>query len=292
MRLSISHLTCYHYPAPARSNINELRLSPEENLRQTPGDHTIRIDPGAPLVETRDLFGNLVHHFEVEDRHGELTIHSSAEVETRSTFDLAMRAMSVPLREFQSEKHETLYEFTTDSTFVFKNPATWREAVDVHLSSEKTWGALMQGLSDYVFEYCHYEDQSIHGMATSVEIQECKTGTCQDFAHLMISYCRALGMPARYLSGYLYDPGLDPDLTPGTAAASIGSGATHAWVEVHVPSVGWVGIDPTNRRWIDEQYVSVSSGRDYHDVAPVRGSLIGGGEDRSLTVDVVVRALR
>ena len=287
MRLSISHLTRYLYTAPARSNINELRLTPEENLRQKPGALTISVDPVAELREMRDLFGNLVHHFEVEDRHEQLTIQSRAEVETRSSLDLAMRSMSVPLREFLSGDEESLYEFSTDSNFVFKNPATWREAVDVHLSCEKTWGALIQGLSDYVFEYCQYQDQAIHRMATSAEIQECKTGTCQDFSHLLISYCRALGMPARYLSGYLYDPGLDDSKD----AEFIGSGATHAWVEVHVPTIGWVGIDPTNRRWVDEHYVSVSSGRDYLHVAPVRGSLIGGGTDRSLEVEVMVRAM-
>ncbi|MDF1658914.1 MAG: transglutaminase family protein [Verrucomicrobiales bacterium] len=288
MRLSISHLTRYLYTAPARSNINELRLTPEENNRQKPGELSISVDPVAELREMRDLFGNLVHHFEVEEGHEELTIQSRSEVETRGSLDSAMRSMSVPLREFISSDNESLYEFTTDSTFVFKNSATWREAVDVHLSCEKTWGSLIQGLSDFVFEYCQYEDQSIHRMATSSEVQECKVGTCQDFSHLLISYCRALGMPARYLSGYLYDPGLDC----ATNAEFIGSGATHAWVEVHVPSIGWVGIDPTNRRWVDEHYVSISFGRDYHDVAPVRGSLIGGGIDRSLEVEVAVRAIQ
>ncbi|MEM7602653.1 MAG: transglutaminase family protein [Verrucomicrobiota bacterium] len=288
MRLSISHLTRYHYNAPARSNRNELRLSPEETFRQKPGTLQIDVNPAAELREMRDLFGNLVHHFEVEERHEQLTIRSMAEVETRGSYDLAMRAMAIPLREFLGGDQESLYEFTTDSTYVFKNPGTWREAVDVHLSCEKTWGSLIQGLSDFVFEYCQYEEQSIHGMATSAEIQECKTGTCQDFSHLLISYCRALGMPARYLSGYLYDPGLDTQ----TEAEFIGSGATHAWVEVHVPSIGWIGIDPTNRRWVDEHYVSVSSGRDYHDVAPVRGSLIGGGDERGLEVEVAVNAIQ
>ncbi len=287
MRLSISHLTRYLYTAPARSNINELRLSPEETSRQKPGVLSITVEPGAELREMRDLYGNLVHHFEVEDRHEQLTIRSQTEVETTASYDLPMRAMAVPLREFLTGDQESLYEFTTDSTFVFKNPGTWREAIDVHLNCEKTWGALIQGLSDYVFEYCQYEEQDIHRMANSSEIQECKTGTCQDFSHLLISYCRALGMPARYLSGYLYDPGLDS----ADNAEFVGSGATHAWVEVHVPGVGWVGIDPTNRRWVDEHYVSVSSGRDYHDVAPVRGSLIGGGQDRSLEVEVMVRAI-
>ncbi|MEM9017262.1 MAG: transglutaminase family protein [Verrucomicrobiota bacterium] len=288
MRLSITHITQYHYSLPARSSVNELRLAPEENVRQSPGKLEITIDPVADLSESRDLFGNLVHYFEVEQNHEQLVIRSDTEVETQNSHEAFLRAMAVPLREMGASLNGSdgsLHEFASDSSYVIKNPDTWREAIDIHLSCEKTWGALIQGLSDFVFENCQYEEALLHTMLTSEDVQQGKSGTCQDFSHLLISYCRALGLPARYVSGYLYDPGLEAD----GAHTFIGSGATHAWVEVHVPGIGWVGIDPTNRRWVDENYVSVSTGRDYHDVAPIRGSLIGGGEDRSLEVSVSVR---
>lgn len=288
MRLAISHVTKFLYSLPARSNINELRLSPEETTRQRPGTLQITVDPGADLSESRDLFGNLVHYFEVERSHDALVISSEAHVETFSCYDLAMRSMTVPLRNLDPGSAEAeLHQFLVDSSLVIKNPETWREAIDVHLDHEKTWGALILGLSDTVFDTCAYREQLIHIPSTSEEVQREKAGTCQDFAHLLISYCRALGMPARYISGYLYDEGLDRETDPSL----VGSGATHAWVEVHVPGVGWVGIDPTNKRWVDENYVSVAFGRDYHDVAPVRGSLIGGGPERSLEVSVAVKSV-
>lgn len=289
MRLAISHTTRYLYSFPARSNINELRLAPEENSRQKPGSLTLTIDPVTELSESRDLFGNLVHYFEIEGRHESLMIRSDTEVETISQFDLPMRAMSVPLRNMESETgNADLHQFLVDSHFVSKNPETWREAIDIHLDHEKTWGALIQALNDYIFDSCTFRDQILHIPATSVDVQRDKVGTCQDFAHLLISYCRALGMPARYISGYMYDPGLERSEN----AAFVGSGQSHAWVEVHVPRLGWIGIDPTNRKWVDEHYVSVAFGRDYHDVAPIRGSLIGGGEERRLEVSVDVRSVK
>jgi transglutaminase-like putative cysteine protease len=288
MRLSISHITRYHYSLPARSNTNELRLSPEENERQTPGDILIRVEPGATLVPSRDLFGNLVHYFEVEESHHCLEIHSVAEVETHSRHENWTRAMGIPLRQLSPVQEDaTIHQYLGDSTYVSKTPGIWREAIDIHLASEKSWGVLIGSLSDHVFETCLYRDQLLHTMDTAADIQERREGTCQDFSHLLIGYCRALGLPARYVSGYLYDPGLE-GLGENTVT---GSGATHAWVEVHVPGPGWIGIDPTNRKWVDHHYVSVASGRDYFDVAPVKGSLIGGGPERSLEVSVAVQAV-
>lgn len=273
--------------------MNELRLAPEENSRQTPGDLRILLEPGAELKESRDLFGNLVHFFEVEGSHEKLIIRSETEVETHDAKSNFEEAQEIPLPDLDNPRSfrgsdDFVKEFTGDSTFVKKNPETWREAVDILLGCERTWGCVIEKLSDHIFEHCEYREQAVHNMANSTDVQREKSGTCQDFSHLFLAYARALGIPARYVSGYLYDPGLDSD----SEAEYIGSGATHAWPEVHVPRLGWIGIDPTNKRWVDDHYVSVSFGRDYHDVAPIRGSLIGGGRDRSLEVSVQVSAIR
>lgn len=287
MRLKTFHRTTYFYSLPARSNINELRLAPEETTRQKPGSLSLSIEPGASLKESRDLFGNLFHSFEVEEQHQELSILAQSEVTTKDTADLHHQAMEVPLSEKIPQEVEDpfLYEFLNDSQFVKSNPEIWREALDVREHCHDTYGSLIKGLSDFIFENCIYRDQLIHGMKTCGDIQQCKTGTCQDFSHLLLGYCRNLGIPARYLSGYLYDPGLEAETEPGF----VGAESTHAWVEVHVPKVGWVGIDPTNKRWVDEHYISLAFGRDYHDVAPVRGSLLGGGKKRDLKVEVKVQ---
>ncbi len=288
MRLSIRHKTTYFYSLPARSNINELRLAPEETDRQKPGELEITVDPEAKLWHSRDLFGNLVHSFEVEEKHNQLSVLAESDVETVPP-DLSLRDRAYDLPFGQSadavKPDKTKREFSIDSTFVKKNPEIWKEAIDLQYDVGESWGEFIEGVSRYIFENCQYSEQTVHSMTTAAEVQERKSGTCQDFSHLMVGYCRALGIPARYISGYLYDPGLDG---PGKNEF-IGAEMTHAWTEVHVPGVGWIGIDPTNCKWVDEHYVSAAFGRDYHDVAPIRGSLLGGGPERDLEVEVSVR---
>lgn len=290
MQLRVIHTTKYTYSMVARANANELRLLPEENYRQRPGTASISVSPqpDTEIETTRDLFGNLVQTFEIEGPHGELWIQSESVTETLDCARLHQKAMEVPLQDALDVEQldVSVHQFLTDSTFVQKDPATWREALDVKSECAPTYGALVEGLSEYIFKSCKYEDKAIHTMTTASEVQRCKAGTCQDFSHLLVGYCRALGMPARYISGYLFDPGLEsghPDY--------VGAEISHAWVEVFVPGLEWVGIDPTNKMWIDEHYISVAFGRDYHDVAPIRGSLQGGGKKRTLEVAVEVRAV-
>tara|TARA_R110002096_G_scaffold203718_2_gene389026 strand:- start:11062 stop:11934 length:873 start_codon:yes stop_codon:yes gene_type:complete len=287
MRLKIFHRTTYTYGLPARSNINELRLAPEETHRQQPGPLQIRVTPNSELDEARDLFGNLVHSFEVEEKHATLEIIAESEVQTHFDPTLPEMAHQIELPDSPEIEDDLVHDFLVDCTFVERNTAIWREAVDIRLNCEATYGSVVQGLSDFIFESCTYREQIVHLMTTAAEVQSEKIGTCQDFAHLLLAYCRALGIPARYISGYLYDPGIEAATQP----EFIGAESTHAWVEVYVPQVGWIGIDPTNRRWVDEHYVTVAFGRDYHDVAPVRGSLLGGGRRRTIDVEVAVKAL-
>jgi transglutaminase-like putative cysteine protease len=113
------------------------------------------------------------------------------------------------------------------------------------------------------------------------DVLRTKRGVCQDFAHVMLGVCRSLKIPCRYVSGYLYN---------GPADRLRGAQASHAWVEVYLPELGWHGLDPTNNGQPDERYVKVAVGRDYADVAPLKGTYRGTGE-RKMTVDVLVTAL-
>jgi len=288
MQLRVSHITRYLYSMAARYNQNELRLAPEETHRQRPGSLTISVSPYTELDTTRDLFGNLVHSFEVEEAHGELVIDAVSEVETLDTTHLHEEAMKVPLRKVGEleEEEASVHEFLTDSTFVKRDPVIWREAVDIKADCSPTYGAVVRAMSEFIFKHCHYDEAKlVHCMTSAMEVQQCRSGTCQDFSHLLVAYCRALGIPARYISGYLYDPGLEDE---GVNPEWIGAGVSHAWVEFFVPGLEWVGIDPTNNCWVNEHHVSVAFGRDYHDVAPIRGSLQGGGKNRKLEVGVEV----
>ncbi|MEO0413953.1 MAG: transglutaminase family protein, partial [Verrucomicrobiota bacterium] len=241
MELRVQHTTRYTYSSPARSNINELRLSPDETERQKPGDHLLKVTPITEFKASRDTFGNLIHIFEVEDSHEELVISSEAEVETHCCRSKVDAAYQTPFDLKAQKVDEWSYSFTTDSGCVKVDPDIWREAVDIQHEASDNWGNFIDGMSRTIFEQCEYRDQVLNTLATASEIRERKFGTCQDFSHLMLGYCRALKIPARYISGYLYDPGLEQQ----EDAAFIGSEFSHAWVEVMVPDVGWVGIDPT-----------------------------------------------
>lgn len=289
MRLRIEHVTTYGYSLPARSNRNELRLAPEENDRQSPGPLEIEIVPNAVIREGRDLLGNLVHHFEVEEKHGELRITARSEVETRDSRESIDKVLDIPFPDRPPPPEDDyLHSYLGDSELVAGSFPIWREAVDAKLRSAPSWGSIIEGLSNHVFDSCRYEFDPGAAIPNADETRNTRIGSCQEFAHLLLGYCRTLGIPARYMSGYLYDPGLDGS----EETAVVGAGATHAWVEVHVPGIGWIGIDPTNRRWTDETYVSVARGRDYFDAAPVKGSFLGGGKERTLDVQVSVKRVR
>ncbi|MEO0414964.1 MAG: transglutaminase family protein [Verrucomicrobiota bacterium] len=283
MQLVVQHTTTYDYSAPARSNINELKLAPDQTNRQIPGDHLLKIFPNTEISTSRDLFGNLVHQFEVEERHQQLTISSEAHATTSDQPELIAAAFDQQLNLDDQDLDEWSYSFLSDSNYVKVDPDLWRQAIDIQQSAAPTWGGLLEHMSNTIFDICTYRDQIIHSVTTASEVNQTRTGTCQDFTHLMLGYLRALKIPARYCSGYFHDPGLDQG-----NAEYLGAEYSHAWVEAMVPQVGWIGIDPTNQRWVDQLYISVAFGRDYSDVSPIRGSLIGGGDQRSIDVRVTV----
>ena len=288
MRLQVTHSTHYRYSLPARASINDLRLSPEDTERQTPETTELTIDPVAELKPTRDLFGNLVHNFEVTDPHLALSITATSIVQTEPDFDPPENLRHLSLKH-SSPQHwdDRFHDFLTDSGCVQRDPETWREALDIQARSRKTWATVVEDLSHHIFTTCQYQEQFIHTARTSTQVQRERTGTCQDFAHLLIAYLRHLNLPARYCSGYLYDPGLDGSNQPQL----IGTGTTHAWVEAYLPGFGWLGIDPTNNCWVNEHYITLAFGRDYHDVVPIRGSFLGGGNERDLSVTIDIKKL-
>jgi transglutaminase-like putative cysteine protease len=113
-----------------------------------------------------------------------------------------------------------------------------------------------------------------------LEVLEQKAGVCQDFAHVMLGMCRALKIPARYVSGYIYN---------GPSGTLAGAQASHAWCEVYLPDLGWRALDPTNNQQADERYVKVAAGRDYADVAPIKGQYRGTPQ-KTMNVTVQVTA--
>jgi len=275
MKLRITHLTEYKYAGVVRNNSNELRLTPVKSRWQDVPFYMLRVLPSTRLQRFTDFYGNVVTYFEVEEPHGHLLIEATSSINTTDRYHEGEPA-EVPYSALQTGViDERLQPFLQPSGPVEVPPEIWRAAVDVRAMHSGVF-SLAKGLMDFVYQNCRYVSGVTGVHTTTTQFFETRAGVCQDFSHLMLALCRSLQLPARYVSGYVYDA-KRKDIR--------GAHASHAWVEVWVPGVGWHGLDPTNNCLTREHYVVVAIGRDYEDIAPVRGSFWGASE-REMRVSV------
>jgi transglutaminase-like putative cysteine protease len=169
-----------------------------------------------------------------------------------------------------SSIREQIWPYLQESRWVSRHPEVWRQAVDVTVPFKAVFDQA-NALMKWVYREFRYESGVTNVNTHLEEAFQMRRGVCQDFTHVMLGLCRAVGIPARYASGYLYN---------GPRDTLVGAQASHAWAEVYLPAAGWIGFDPTNNTLADERYVKISVGRDYEDVAPVRGSYNGTGHCR------------
>jgi len=282
MRLYVLHKTYYRYPSPVRESFNELRLQPLSNDWQHCESCFVSVLPTAQMRQYLDLNGNLVHHFEIPYEHSKLIIESRSTILTQKRVDFDNFPYGVSLQSLREvEGQSECRPYLQTSQFIDINPEAWRMAVDVRADSQDVFQTAYQ-IMEFIYlnyEYC-VSTTTVETHAN--EVLQSKRGVCQDFAHAAIALCRCLGIPARYVSGYFYDATRDQSMR--------GAGASHAWLEVMVNGYGWFGLDPTNNRVVDENYVILGSGRDYTDVAPVTGTYFGPSPE-SLQVSVEVKRL-
>ena len=270
MKFEISHRTHYAYSAPVRESFNEVRLQPVSNAHQVVDSFLLRVLPSTRLRHYHDFYSNCVHHFELAEPHSTLDIESHLQVTTRSPSVLAPDAQPAALTQLKEAWNTgRCYDFIQASQYVDTAPETWRLALDVIQNETDVWQCA-RGLMNFVHGHLTYQTNSTQVHTHMREVLAQKRGVCQDYAHVMLGLCRALKIPALYVSGYL--------------ATEIAS-ATHAWMEVFVPGVGWRALDPTHNRQPDETYVKIGVGRDYADVAPVKGTYKGTTE-RNMKVEV------
>jgi transglutaminase-like putative cysteine protease len=274
-RWQIQHRTSYAYLVPARDSYNDVRLEPARNEWQSVESFVLTTDPSAPFRQYRDFYGNYVHHFEIFNPHDSLMIESRSVVLAHPPPLLSSEATVAPLAALADFARTSHYiDYLGPSRFVDIEPATWRLAVDATVGVDDVWQAA-QALLHFVDDYLDYAPASTHVHTHVREVLALRRGVCQDFAHVMLGLCRSLKMPARYVSGYL---------------ATEKVRATHAWVEVWLPTAGWVALDPTHNRQCDARYIKIGAGRDYSDVPPVAGYYKGTLE-RKLEVDVQIALL-
>ncbi len=270
MHLYVDHETTYSYEKPVSFSRNELRLKPRDHSGQSLQSFSLETHPTGEMNLRTDYFGNKVHRCNIRDTHRVFRVHSRAEVGTSKR-----EVHSTTLFREMDVQDPDRREFLHPTDLV---PLEWDWAEKFGLNRPGSSVSIRRYLSDLLdqfdrrFEY----DPDATGVETDLRaFSQVKRGVCQDFAHLFAGICRQFNLPARYVSGYIH--------------SGQGSDATHAWVEVYIPDTGWVGLDPTNNQFVDEQYIVVAFGRDYSDCSPIDGVRRGGGTDE-MSVDVTVKA--
>lgn len=262
---------------PVTDSVNTLHLEPRTFPFQKTLSAVIRVLPATRLRRFTDLFQNITHHFEIPAQHSKLEIESRIKVHNLPLI-IPDQARAATLAEYQDiSTREKTWPFLQESHWVSKHPDIWRQAVDVTFGKTTVYDQA-SALMNWVHSEFRYDTGTTTVTTHLEEAFHQRSGVCQDFTHVLIGLCRSIGVPARYASGYLYN---------GPRDTLVGAQASHAWCEVYFPGLGWIGFDPTNNTLADERYVKIAVGRDYEDVAPVRGSYFGTGQCR-LDVQVLV----
>lgn len=262
MRLKITHRTEYSYDAPVPYLLQRLRLLPLSGQTQTVHAWTIKIDGAREEVRFTDHFGNDTRLVSIDGGHNTITVEASGEVMTRDTSGVSG----------QHQGFAPLWLFTQETplTTIGKGVRELAEAAGKGTDIER-----LHRLMALIGERVAYTSGTTSVATPAEEALALKTGVCQDHSHIFAAAARAIGFPARYVSGYLMMDG------------AVEQAASHAWAEAHVPGLGWVAFDPANGISPDERYVRIAIGRDYRDASPVSGIMLGQAQEKlAVTVSV------
>ncbi|MBI1764904.1 MAG: transglutaminase family protein [Acidobacteria bacterium] len=279
MFYSIRHVTRFVYSSPITESITEVRMQPRSEVGQRCLKFDLNTQPRARLQAYGDFLGNVVHHFDIPGKHKELKITAETTVEMTPAAALP-DAVGQDVWEAlqQARKRDELWDYLAPSPFVAETPLLLELAHDWQLDQDADPLSLLRRINTAIYEHFDYVPN-----ATSVDspidlaLDE-RRGVCQDFAHIMLSLLRWRGIPARYVSGYLYH---------GDYQDRSEANATHAWVEAWLPELGWIGFDPTNNLLVGDRHIRTAVGRDYSDVPPTRG-VFKGNASSELSVGVQV----
>jgi transglutaminase-like putative cysteine protease len=269
---AIRHITRFVYASSISESMMELRMRPATEGSQRCLQFEVDLQPRARVFAYRDFLGNWVHHFDLPRRHGQLTVTARAQVQIDlpSVWPASLPADAWALVDAAAERGEQ-WDFRHPSRF-----AVWSEAL---LDFAGSLGPLAKRDADplttvrelmaAIHREFGYAPNTTRVDSPIDEALSARQGVCQDFSHIMLALLRRMGLPARYVSGYIAPRALGEDDGPTTIA-------THAWVEVLLPELGWMGLDPTNNIEAGLRHVRVAVGRDYADVPPTRGVYKGG----------------
>jgi transglutaminase-like putative cysteine protease len=277
MNYHITHRTLYEYTAPVSVSHHVARLEPLATATQSRESFSLQIFPAPALRKARtDYFGNQLCFFAIQEIHSRLEIITSSRVTVRA--EKSARNESAAPWESVAEmfRDPVSPEVVEPYQFVFDSPQVRASLAlsDYARESFAEGTPLIAGarsLTQRIFKDFKFDPKATTVATPLEEVWETRRGVCQDFAHLGIACLRSLGLPARYVSGYLRTR--SPEGTPRL----VGADASHAWFAIFSPGTGWVDFDPTNNIQPAEEHITVAYGRDFGDVSPVAGILTGGG---------------
>lgn len=299
MLLHVVHETRYRY-APAVVNAHHVvHLKPANRSGQSLLSYDLRINPApVQLRETVDIYGNTRSYFSLQTAHESLTVVADSIVSTSVANPLQSEASlstgrpaSPPWEQVREQfRYRAGAAYDSASEFLFASPYVPRDEAFVEFARPsflpgRPLPEAARDLMERIHSTMTYESESTEVNTPALEALQQGKGVCQDFAHIMVACCRAMGLPARYVSGYLLTS------PPPGQPRLVGSDASHAWASVYCPGLGaWLDFDPTNNRAPGEDYVTLATGRDFLDVSPMRG-VIRGGAQHILDVAVTVEPL-
>ncbi len=286
----VRHRTAYTYEEPVTASYGQLHMLPRELSGQRCRHAEITVSPRPEVYRERiDFFGNRVSAFVLHEPHTVLNVNaiSVVEVDDRAA-ELSLFGErpweSVAAAVRTGDVEYDICQYLLDSPLIAA-----RETYLAYARESFTAGG---GVLEAITSLTHriHEDFQYKPGSTSVstpldEVFEQRTGVCQDFAHAEIACLRAVGIPARYVSGYL-----ETDPPPGKPKLT-GVDGSHAWLSVFIPDTGWIAVDPTNDQFVNGRYVTTAVGRDYNDVPPMQGVIYTDGKTQKLDVEVDVTAL-
>ena len=281
MFYQIRHLTKFLYDNSVSESMMETRMHPRSDQNQRCLTFHLSVSPRCRVFSYRDHLANNVHHFDIPGQHRQLVIVAESLVEVQPAFDIPSFLAPDAWSDLDAMVSEGDYwEFLFPSEYTHTTDRLDALAAELNVVRRDDPLMLLHELNGRLYDYFDYKPRSTKVDSTIDVALESKAGVCQDFAHIMITLIRTkLRMPCRYVSGYLAHRGGDND----RSAAS----ATHAWIEVLMPHLGWVGFDPTNRLVAGERHIRTAIGRDYADVPPTHGMFRGRAKSE-LTVAVRV----
>ncbi|MFD2671048.1 transglutaminase family protein [Marinicrinis sediminis] len=276
----VEQVTHYQYESTVTSSINKCRMMPIQDFEQRCLSYELEVDPQTTVYHHQDYWHNPVQTFYIHVPHEELRIVTRSVV--RLSRQVPTESMAWSFREslalFGNRSFQGKYaEFLQTTAYTKLDQEAARQVSEPIWQQSRHPLAFVKELNRYIYQHFSYEAGTSTVHSTAQDLWDKRKGVCQDFTHFMLAICRYRGIPARYVSGYVYC---------GEDAAMRGDSATHAWVEVYIPGIGWVGFDPTNHKYAVNQHIRMAIGRDYLDIVPLKGVYEGGKQTLSVKVSI------